>query len=105
MIGVGSTQVNSMSEKIIKYADAGKRLLDDADYKLLVEEYEKELAKTWNELAETPTTDPRIAQLQAKKQTLEWAIGRAPEWVRRRIEYIKSKNMPEVTPSEDYDAG
>lgn len=94
-----------MNNDVHKYAEAGGRLLENADYELLIESLEEELAKTWKGLAETPTTDPKIAELQAKKQTLELVIGRAPSWVQRRIEFIKSNRMPEVTSDDDYDAG
>ena len=91
--------------EIIKFAEAGKRLNDNADFDLLKVELEAELAKTWRALAETPTTDPMIAKLQGEKQRLEWALSRTDLWVQRRLDYIQSTKPETVTTSDDYDTG
>jgi len=91
--------------EIIKFAEAGKRLNDNADFDLLKAELEAELAKTWRALAETPTTDPMIAKLQGEKQRLEWALSRTDLWVQRRLDYIQSTKPETVTTSDDYDTG
>lgn len=91
--------------EIIKYAEAGKRLNESADYDLLVRELESELASTWRELSETPTTDPVMAKLQGKLRTLESVLGRAHLWVQRRLDYIQSTKPETVTTDGDYDTG
>jgi hypothetical protein len=92
---------------LLKYSEAGRRLMENEDYQLLINEFEKELAATWRALAETPTTDPHLAQLQGELKRLNEIIGRARTWVEQTSEFAKTIIRPadEVADSDDYNTG
>jgi len=89
---------------LIPFSEAGKRLLENEDYQLLVSEFEKELADLWRLLRETPTTDPVIAKIQGELNRLETVLGRAQAWINLTTEAAKAIKQRQE-PSDDYLTG
>lgn len=89
---------------LIPFSEAGRRLLENADYQLLVKELEKDLAKLWRSLRETPTTDPRIAKIQGQLDQLEDMLGRAKMWIDRTANFARLVT-PKPIPTDDYLTG
>ena len=88
----------------LPFSEAGKRLLGNDDYKLLVKDLENDLADLWRLLRETPTTDPVIAKIQGKLDKLDDVLGRAQTWINRTSAAAKViQHKPE--PVDDYLSG
>lgn len=89
--------------KQLPFIEAGKRLLENADYKLLVHELEKDLAKLWSLLRDTQTTDPVMAKIQGELNQLNDVLGRARAWVELTKTFAKPTNT--ITNPDDYETG
>lgn len=89
---------------LLPFSEAGKRLLKNEDYQLLVSDFEKELADLWRLLRETPTTDPVIAKIQGELNRLESVLGRAQAWINLTAEAAKAIK-PRQEPVDDYLTG
>lgn len=81
--------------------EVAKRLASDTDFAVFISEIEKEWAGLISKLRLTQTTDPRIAEIQAKLDTLDGIVGRVGTWVTEaRIKYTD-----EGKEGEDYSHG
>ena len=89
---------------LLPFSEAGRRLLKNEDYQLLVSEFEKELADLWRLLRETPTTDPAIAKIQGELNRLEEVLGRAQAWINLTADAAKAIK-PRQEPADDYLTG
>ena len=77
--------------------------MENNDYKLLIHELEKDLAKLWSLLRDTQTTDPVIAKIQGELNRLNDDIGRARAWVELTANFPKPTNT--ITNPDDYNTG
>lgn len=89
-------------EEIRSKAGVGKRLLDNKDFGIFVDEIERDIAILYRNLRDEATTCPIIAELQGKLKMLEWVASKPVDWINT------NRNM--VTPleeeeSEDYKHG
>ncbi|MHC4648441.1 MAG: hypothetical protein ACYTBJ_23530 [Planctomycetota bacterium] len=91
--------------ELLQYSEAGKRLMENADYKLLIREFEKELAGLWKQLRETPTTDPQIAKIQGQLDQLDEMIGRAREWIERATDFVTTTTQKPKPDLDDFNVG
>jgi hypothetical protein len=91
--------------ELIPYSEAGKRLMENADYKLLIRELEKDLAGLWRLLRETPTTDPRLAKIQGELNQLDDIIGRARTWIERTTDHVATTIQKPNPDLDDFSVG
>jgi hypothetical protein len=87
---------------LLQFSEAGKRLMENDDYKLLIHEFEKELAGLWKQLRETPTIDPQIAKIQGQLDQLDEMIGRARAWIERTTDFVQSSIQQPTVESDDF---
>lgn len=91
---------------LLPFSEAGKRLLENDDYGLLIKELEKDLARLWMLLRTTPSTDPQIAKIQGELDRLDDVIGRARSWIERTTNFVQTSiQKPESLISDDYETG
>lgn len=92
--------------KLLKFQAAGERLKSSDDFKLYLQEIWKEYTKLRDELIQTRTIDPVIAELQGNLKRLETEFLRASQWIKDYHNFVKDSREEEGTPiTEDYDRG
>lgn len=91
--------------RLLKLHAAAQRLKDNDDFKLYIQETEKDLARVWFDLAHTRTTDPRIAELQGNLERLEIELGRVNAWLKDYNDFVKDLREKETPETEDYSVG
>ncbi len=91
--------------RLLKFQAAGERLKSNDDFKLYIQETEKDLARVWYDLAHTRTTDPRIAELQGNLERLEIELGRVNAWLKEYNDFVKDLREKEIPETEDYSVG
>jgi hypothetical protein len=89
--------------KALPFIEAGKRLMKNEDYQLLIHELEKELAKSWSLLRDTQTSDPVMAKIQGELNQLDDIIGRARAWVELTTNFAKTETIQ--PDPDDYGTG
>jgi hypothetical protein len=89
--------------KVLPLIEAGKRLMKNEDYQLLIHELEKDLAKLWSLLRDTQTSDPVMAKIQGELNRLEDIISRARTWVELTTHFAKTETIQ--PDPDDYGTG
>jgi len=65
-----------------KRANLARALLEDEHFNAYIVQFNEEYNDLWNQLRDTATTDPRIAEIQGRLNMLADIIRRPELWVR-----------------------
>ena len=73
--------MNEVVQRMMLKAQMGKRLLENEDVVKFFKELEEEWAELIRKLRTTATTDPKIAEIQGRLNTLESVYSRPEKWL------------------------